>query len=313
MRSYLSLQRTVRRARGATAATTARAVRSVRREIPADPVASRIGEPSLGLYAINLRRAPERWNAILDGFGELPWPLLRVQALDALTDVDCILSVRGLTLSHPPHGVGWNPLRFRMFSLVEEAVFASHLLALRRFLASEHRFGLILEDDAEPLRELDADLRVLVDGPTDFAIVKLEGLKRTGRHLAVRERSWDSGALVRSPTPSSGAAAYLVTRRAARRLIANAGRHLYRFDDYLSNPTLCGCEVHHLAPYPIRQSSAESTMHALRKPVRDIRRRGARYRLLQALRRVRLRLAPWRRFCRDLGRDWRRLRLARWA
>ena len=34
----------------------------------------------------------------------------------------------------PPGGIGWNPYRYRMFALVEEACFASHLLAWRQFL-----------------------------------------------------------------------------------------------------------------------------------------------------------------------------------
>lgn len=248
---------------------------------------------SLAIFAISLERAPERWRAIQQAFGDLPWPLVRVPALDAAKDGEAILARRGLGLDYPPQGLGWNPLRFRMFSLVEEAVFVSHLLALEAFLASGYEFGLILEDDAEPVRDVRADLQAVLDSDVSFEILKLEGLRKPGARLVIAEADLGAVALVRSPTPSSGAAAYLVTRDAAQVLLDNAGSELLRYDDYLSNPVFCGCRCLHMAPYPIRQSDAESTMDALRKPVRDIQRRGLRYRLLQNWRRVRLRSLLW--------------------
>lgn len=247
----------------------------------------------LGLFAISLDRAPERWQALRQAFGNLPWPLTRVPAVDAATDGEAILARRGLNLEHPPQGVGWNPLRFRMFSLVEEAVFVSHLRALEAFLDSAYDYGLILEDDADPVRDLAADLAAILDADVDFEIIKLEGLRRPGTRLVVPEARAASAAVVRSPAPSSGAAAYLVTREAARKLLDNAGAELLRYDDYLSNPVFCGCRCLHLAPYAIRQSDAESTMDPLRKPVRDIRRRGLRFRVLQIWRRAKLRLRLW--------------------
>lgn len=249
---------------------------------------------SLAFFAISLDRAPDRWKAIHEGFGDLPWPLIRVAALDADAHRDTILARRGLSLAHPPHGVGWNPLRFRMFSLVEEAVFVSHLLALETFLDSNHDHGLILEDDAEPVGDLVASLEVIVASRVEFEIIKLEGLRGTGARLVIPEAKLGGVALVRSLKPSSGAAAYLLTRNAARRLLQHAGTALLRYDDYLTNPGFCGCRCLHMAPYPIRQSDAESTMDALRKPVRDQRRTGLRYRAIQNWRRAKLRLRLWR-------------------
>lgn len=247
----------------------------------------------LGLFAISLDRAPERWQAIQQAFGNLPWPLIRVPAADAATDDDRILAWRGLSLDHPPQGLGWNPLRFRMFSRVEEAVFVSHLLALETFLDSDHEYGLILEDDAEPVGDLAADLGAIVDSRVEFEIIKMEGLRGTGARLVIPEAKLGGVVLVRSPKPSSGAAAYLVTRDAARRLLQRAGTALLRYDDYLTNPGFCGCRCLHMAPYSIRQSDAESTMDALRKPVRDQRLPGIRYRAIQNWRRARLRLRLW--------------------
>ena len=44
------------------------------------------------------------------------------------------LAVRGQTMEMPPIGIGWNPYRYRLFVLVEEACFASHMLAWKQFL-----------------------------------------------------------------------------------------------------------------------------------------------------------------------------------
>ena len=75
-----------------------------------------------------------------------------------------------------------------MFALVEEACFASHLLAWRQFLNSGHERGLILEDDAEPFPGFEeAMARLLSEGPP-IDIVKFEGIYRKGGRLAIPVR-----------------------------------------------------------------------------------------------------------------------------
>lgn len=251
--------------------------------------------PSLGLYAICLERAPERWQEIRENWGAMPWPLERVPALDATKDTEAILARRGQELVHDLGGVGWNPLRYRMFSLVEEAIFCSHLLALERFLASANAYAVVLEDDALPLTDVAAALQAVLESRVDLEVVKLEGVKKTGSRWAVPEARLGEGRrLVRSFTPSSGAAAYLVSRPAAEKLLANVGTKLIPYDDYLCSPALSGCRLLHLSPYPIRQAPVASFMAPLRRPVKSIKRPGLRYRLASQGNRLRLRFGLWR-------------------
>jgi glycosyl transferase family 25 len=222
-----------------------------------------------------------------------------------------VLSARGQALALPPAGVGWNSLRHRLFSLVEEACFASHLLALKMFLDSPHSYGVILEDDAAPVAGFDEGLRRLLASGRPFDIVKLEGTARRGKRLAVIVADLGPAKLVRSLQPSSGGAGYLVTRSVAARLIDRAGRLMAPVDDYISNPGLHGCDVMHMSPWLILQTREDSTMRGLRKPHRHIKRRDPYYFMLQGLRRGTLRLQLWRQAMRGL--PLHRLRLAPWA
>jgi GR25 family glycosyltransferase involved in LPS biosynthesis len=250
---------------------------------------------SLGVYVINLDRTPDRWAKIRRDFAGLPWPIERVKALDGKTEINRVLAQRGQSLAFqdPPHGIGWNLLRFRMHSLVEEATFCSHILAWRQFLESSHAHALILEDDAEQLRDVASDIDLILASGVAFDVVKLQGLLKTGSRLAIVEKQLGAIALVRSFTPAGGCTANLVSRAGARRLIDNAGKLLLPVDDYVSNPGLHGCRVLHASPWPIRASESPSTMGPLRAPFRHLQLRTPWHFMLGRARRARLRLMLW--------------------
>ncbi len=249
--------------------------------------------PSLQIFAINLDRSKDRWQTISDTFGGDPWPLIRVPAYDSLADTEEILTIRGQEIVDPPDGIGWNPLRLRMFSLVEEATFCSHLRALRMFLQSDAGFGLILEDDAERDDDFVDVVHSVLDSGLAFDVLKLEGC-RDGAHLAIIQRQLGGRTVVRSLRPSSGAAAYIVSRKGAEEIIARAGGLRIPFDDYLANPGIHDLLIYHLSPYPVRQAGGESTMGRLRLAVRHKKRRDPASYVLQVSRRVWLRGALWR-------------------
>lgn len=246
----------------------------------------------LAFFAINLDRSPQRWAQIQRLFGTMPWPLLRVVAADARTP-DEVLSVRGQRLDLAPDGIGWNPYRHRLFSLVEEACFASHMLALRAFLATDYKHAVILEDDAVPLDGFVATMQGLLASGIGFDVVKIEGKVQKGGRMAVPVRDLGKAGLVRSFRPSSGGAGYLVTREAAKQLLDRAGKLLLPVDDYLSNSGLHGCDVMHLSPWLIVQAGADTTMGELRKPHRHVKRRDPLHFLSQGLARGTLRLKLW--------------------
>jgi GR25 family glycosyltransferase involved in LPS biosynthesis len=264
----------------------------------------------LAFFAINLDRSKDRWAALSRGFADVPWPLYRVAALDAAENPESVLTARGQSLALPPAGVGWNSLRNRLFSLVEEACFASHLIALKMFLDSPHKYGVILEDDAMPMPALEEVLRRLLGSGQLFDIVKLEGSMRRGRRPAVLVAELGSTGLVRSLQPSSGSAGYLVTRSAAARLIERAGMLMAPVDDYISNPGLHGCDVMHVSPWLILQARDGSTMRGQRRPNRHIKRRDSWRFLQQGLARGGLRLQLWRQALKGLPIS--RLRLSPW-
>jgi GR25 family glycosyltransferase involved in LPS biosynthesis len=265
-----------------------------------------------GIFAINLDRSPDRWKLIASGFSDLPWPLLRVRAVDG-RDVAATLAIRGHTLSVEPDGVGWSHSRLRMVSVAEEACFCSHLAALRQFLDTSHTHALILEDDARVVATIEtciADLSNLMGGPQ---IVKLSGSHQSGRRPAFRVQAVGQQTLVRSLQPASNTVAYMVTRESAGRIIAAAGRILLPFDDFLSAPGLHGCEMLHVSPWLIsnKGSGSESTLSGSRSIHRKNKRRGLLAWGLQAWRRTNLRLGVWR----DAARGARigRLMFARWS
>lgn len=249
---------------------------------------------SLGLYVINLDRSAGRWEKISRGLAALPWPLTRVSAYDAKENPAAVLKRRGHHIVHQPDGVGWNPLRYRMFTLVEEACFCSHLAALEKFLATGQTHALIFEDDAEPRRAPHDELQALLQCVIPYDIVKLEGIRHSGARLALEECRFAEAALVRSMRPNSGAAAYLVTRAGARRLIEHAGKQLFPFDDYLNNPGLHGGIVRHLSPWLFWQAGGESTMGVDRKRGSAARKRDPWHFLVQFSRRAVLRFKLWR-------------------
>ena len=242
---------------------------------------------------------------------ELRWPVTRVSALDAKTNVEDVLSGRGQSITLPPSGIGWNPLRERLYSVVEEACFSSHMKALQMFLKSDARCALILEDDAEPQRDVHAQLEALLQIIKPCEIIKLEGGNSTGRRPALFDRACGTANVVRSFVPSSGSAAYLITRAAAAQLLSRAGRIAIPYDDYLSSSALHGVNLSHLSPWLFLQSDIASTMGEARAPHRHVKRRDPYHFVLQGWRRGRLRFLLW---CDTLLKPKLSLalRLARW-
>ncbi|MBP2550316.1 GR25 family glycosyltransferase involved in LPS biosynthesis [Neorhizobium galegae] len=248
------------------------------------------GRP-LGLFAINLDRSPDRWRQMEQGFGALPWPLHRVVGVDARKEPEAVLAVRGSTLEFPPDAVGWNAHRNRLFMLTEEACLAGHVMAWRQFLASDFDLALVLEDDAEPQPGFAHVVEDLLALGFDADIVKLEGIFRPGGRKALPVAALGAHRLVRSLRPCSGAAAYIVTRRAAERLLARIGKACIPADDFLWAPSWHGLRIVDLSPWPVMQSGAESVIATAKAQKRARRRAPFGRGLAVALRRARERFS----------------------
>lgn len=249
------------------------------------------GRP-LGLFAINLDRSPDRWDEIVKGFGDLPWPLQRVAGIDARKQPEDVLAVRGLEMRHPPLGVGWNVHRNRLFMLTEEACFAGHVLAWRAFLASDFEFAIVLEDDAVPQAGFQSAIEDLIgqEGLKD-TVVKLEGIDKPGARKAIHVAGIGDRELVRSLRPCSGSAAYLITRSAAEKLLARVGKVLMPPDDFLWSPAWHGLKVMDVAPWVVMQSGAASVIATTREAKKAAGPKLPGRSVWTALRRMRERLA----------------------
>ncbi len=244
----------------------------------------------LRIYVINLDRVADRWQTISSALDSVPWPVERISAFDCKGDVSAILGQRNQKIVDPPYGVGWNPLRLRMFSLVEEATFCSHLHALAVFLESGIAYGIIMEDDAAIESDFTNCVSSIINCELEFDVVKLESSRDSGARLAVVQEELENCRIVRSFRPASGAAAYLVSRKGARRLLDNAGQLRVPVDDYIWNTGLNGCLIYHAAPFPVTQSGAVSTMTAHRSHLRHRKKRDPVSFAIQGLRRGWLRL-----------------------
>jgi glycosyl transferase family 25 len=219
------------------------------------------GASPLGIFVINLDRSADRWASIRQLFGGMPWPVLRVAGLDWRSDPAAILAMRGKTITLPPHGLGQNIRRPRHFLLAEEACLTGHMLAWRRFLASGFQHGLVLEDDAVPQPAFRQVVGEVLARGMDTDIVKLEGPDRPGTRNVLSAVPVGACELVRSLRPSFGSAGYLITRKAAERLlnrIVHRGGKLMPVDDFLWSPMWHGLRLADVSPGVIMQSGAPS-------------------------------------------------------
>lgn len=96
----------------------------------------------------------------------------------------------------------------------ELGCYLSHVEAMRRLLASDAQYALILEDDVIPGKDLVAVLQALMSHPDRWDMVKLSAV-HTGTPARVLKLT-ESHSLAVMFSSCTGASAYMVNRRAAR-------------------------------------------------------------------------------------------------
>lgn len=263
----------------------------------------------LGIFAINLDRSPDRWERVVSQFSELSWPLHRVVAVDG-RDRHATLACRNLTAINAD-GVGWSATRQRMISFAEEACFCSHLKAMGEFLASDYSHAMIVEDDARIIGDLAPVVAVVEDVCRGETVLKVSGSPRRGTRLALLVKETGCFRIVGSFEPASNATAYIVSRAAAARLVANAATVLAPFDDYLSAPGLHGCSITHVSPWAITNKWPKKDVPSTLSEGRSAmgKKGGIASWISQGIFRVRLRLALWASVLRSMGKPV----LARWS
>lgn len=172
------------------------------------------GQPSPGLpvYVINLRKDQGRWDAVAQSAeSHAPqFALHRVEAIDgrapeAEAKEGADLAVFGRICG-------------RKMLPGEYGCYRSHLRALEAFVADGAPYGLILEDDVVFEEDSAARIEAVIAALPDFGVIKLVNHRNPFMiHLADTECGDSIGRTIHGPQGS--AAAYLVSRDGAQRLL----------------------------------------------------------------------------------------------
>ena len=136
--------------------------------------------------------------------------------------------------------------------------YLSHYHALKTFLAQGKALGLILEDDAQLDAGFAATIAPAILGHKDWDILKLHA-----RHPGPRitRRTYDNGARLCSfITKHSGATAYVVTKHAARKMLAHMEPAVKMNDWVYDEGHKMGLRVRTLNPMPVGLQAVPSTI-----------------------------------------------------
>jgi glycosyl transferase family 25 len=235
---------------------------------------------SLKAWVINLDRAPERLARISAQLQRLGLPWERLQAVDA----------RALTPAQQAQldGVGYRR-RHGMEPIPGElGCYLSHVEAMRRFLASEASFALILEDDVLLRDSLPAVLRGLTDHADRWDMVKLSAV-HSGTPQPYLEVA-EGHQLAVMLTKCTGSSAYVLNRHAAQAYLAGLLPMQLPFDHVFDQGWRFGLKVRLVTPVPCgHDEQIASTIGAPSSKLRKF----------HWTRRIRTHL--WR-----LGNEWRR-------
>ncbi|MCF6197893.1 MAG: glycosyltransferase family 25 protein [Hyphomicrobiaceae bacterium] len=211
-------------------------------------------------FMINLDYCADRLQVVGKRLDDLNIPWERVVGVNGreMRDEDYVgIDKQGFLLAHGRH-----------IEPGDIGCYLSHIRALQAFLASGEDFGLILEDDVD----FDDDFLELMDKMLESS-AHWDVLKLSGRHQGMPvplRKLGNKHRLVAFFTRHTGAAAYLVSRFAARRYIERLLPMHVPFDHVFDRAWHFGFRFRGVLPLPVSAQnfaySTISTKHKLRKP-----------------------------------------------
>lgn len=175
-------------------------------------------------YYINLARRPERRAAMEQRFAALGMPC---QCVEAVVPAEITAEQRQLFCA---------PDAYRWQTEGELACSLSHAKALRAFLATEDNFAAVFEDDAILSASLPGFLEAFAKAAGDIDILRLETDNGRLRLPSSPHTRIAGFAVYRLYNAGGGAAAYIVSRRAARRILDGTEILASLTDQALFNP-----------------------------------------------------------------------------
>jgi glycosyl transferase family 25 len=179
---------------------------------------------SMRIYLINLARRADRLKTMTEAGSRLGLGFIRIGALDARLGkplTDCF--AEGGPLGEIPLG--------------DKACLISHRMAWEQFIASDDAYAAILEDDVVLTPSAARFLKDASWIPAGVDVVKLEHYGPPGQSVLLSEfRDLGDGfQIARMHSRHTGAAAYIVSRRAAEMLLQETRFNL-PVDHLLFNP-----------------------------------------------------------------------------
>jgi glycosyl transferase family 25 len=189
----------------------------------------RAKEAALKAYVINLDRSADRLDHMRAELGRVGVEFERIAAVDGsvLEQRELDAFCRARSAAKPQ---GW--------LAGEVGCFLSHFDAWRRIAAAEHAWAAVLEDDLRVSRDL-APLLASTDWiPADADAVRLEA-NRSMRLSKPRPIAATPGRYVyRAISGTTGAGAYILSRSAAKRLLATPPESHTGVDVFLFKPKM---------------------------------------------------------------------------
>lgn len=163
-------------------------------------------------YVINLASSATRWRSIEDSAKDLDVKINRIDAVDG-------------RLKKPSEWHDIDEHAFKRFTgreilPGEYGCYRSHIIAIEAFLRSDDSFAVILEDDVVPVAQTAERISTIIQELPDLDVVKLVNHRVSGFMLAKQTLAGDKiGRSVFGPQGS--AAAYLLSRRGAEKILSS--------------------------------------------------------------------------------------------
>lgn len=197
-------------------------------------------------YLINLDKASERLEYVMRSFGEISFTIERVSG---------VLGT-GLELPIAEYSkLGYAAAHGKRTNTSEIGCYLSHIKALKQFMGTDNDYAIILEDDVELRGDLELIIKQLTGCSLDWDIVRLAGRRKT-QSLPVRQLFLDTQLHV-DFSRQTGAGAYLVNRKAARRMINQMLPMYLPYDHAFDREWLMGLRNFSVQPFPINQQEHE--------------------------------------------------------
>lgn len=196
------------------------------------------------VFVINLDRSPERLAVIHQSLAAADIPYQRIPGFDASREdlSQCRIDLKAFKKTHgrakPRKG--------------EIGVYQSHLKALKSFVQSGKEFGVILEDDASPEHSFVNSIIQLIKWKAAWDIVSLFHFHGGGP--VVLRQTTDNKLTIHLAHISS-AAAYVINRNAATRLLSHMEIQRACVDHALFEKWTHGLRLRGISPMPVRLSS----------------------------------------------------------